>query len=289
MKYLEHMRASKCAWLDLAVDSKKATAGLLRHARFALFDCYREFDGIIDRYKDRPAASRSDLIASVLKDFYVAPPNDLHEQLTVRRHKHDLDECPYCGYPLPPKTLDHFLPKEDWPEYAIFSNNLVPQCNDCAPIKGQRYYCNTRDQALFLHPMYSSALSTVRFYIEVSLVGGEPAFKPAFSILEHASKEDEERVELHLKSLHVRRRIVDYCKEQYRRWIRIVSRKGCDIRASFKTRLKEKELDRYADNWGIAFYQGVLRSPEVVENLQSWAPHGPPRPPEKVRPLSIED
>ncbi|MEM5345789.1 hypothetical protein [Paraburkholderia azotifigens] len=289
MKHLVDMRTSKCTWLDLAVSSKKANSGLLRHASFALLDCYQAFDGIINDYKGRPAVSRFNLTASVLKEFYEAPPKDLHERLTIRRHKHELDECPYCGHPHPPRTLDHFLPKEDWPEYAIYSNNLVPQCSGCAPIKGQRYYCNVHGQALFLHPMYNSILSTVRFYIEVSLAGENPTFEPKFSVLADVCDEDAKRVKLHLKSLQVKRRIVEYCEEQYRRWIRIVRSKGCDIRASFKTRLKERELDSYARNWGIAFYQGVLRNPDVLDNLQKRAPHGPPRPTVKIRPLLMDD
>jgi hypothetical protein len=141
MKHLVYMRTNACRWLDLAVNSKKENAGLLRYAKFALLDCYEEFDGIIENFKDYPPASRAKIIAPVLREFYGAPPKDLGEMVLVRRRKHALDECPYCGHPLAPRTLDHFLPKEDWPEYAIFSNNLVPQCSDCAPIKGQRYYC----------------------------------------------------------------------------------------------------------------------------------------------------
>ncbi len=289
MKDLAHMRTSNCRWLNLAISSEKVNAGLLRYASFALFDSYLDFDDIINNYKDRPTASRINLIASVLKEFYGTPPKDLHERLAVRRYKHDLDECPYCGYPLPPRTLDHFLPKEDWPEYAIFSNNLVPQCSGCAPIKGQRYYCSKDYQALFLHPMYSYALSTVRFCIDVSLEEDEPKFEPKFNIQADVSDEDGKRVTLHLKSLQVKRRIIEYCKEQYRRWIRIVRIRGCDIRASFKTRLKERGGDPYASNWNIAFYQGVLRNPEVVANLQRQAAHGSPLPTVKVRPLPMDD
>jgi hypothetical protein len=261
----------------------------LRYAKFALLDCYEEFDGIIENFKDYPPASRAKIIAPVLREFYGAPPKDLGEMVLVRRRKHALDECPYCGHPLAPRTLDHFLPKEDWPEYAIFSNNLVPQCSDCAPIKGQRYYCTTNNQALFLHPMYSSALSTVRFHIDVKIEEKKIIFKPKFSILEYLSVEDERRIILHLKSLQVQRRIEEYCIEQYQRWTRIVGSRGCNVRASFERRLMEADLDLNARNWGIAFYQGVLNNPEVVKHLQMHEPHGPSRPFVKIRPLPMDD
>lgn len=36
--------------------------------------------------------------------------------------------CPMCGG-FGNGTLDHYLPKSDYPEYAFFSKNLVPACN----------------------------------------------------------------------------------------------------------------------------------------------------------------
>ncbi|WP_169447589.1 hypothetical protein [Laribacter hongkongensis] len=289
MIHLALMRTNVCEWLDLAISSDKENAGLLSLAKYALLKRYQDFEGIINDYKVCPASSTVTLTASVIKEFYASPPKKLREMLVFRRRKHELDECPYCGYPLPPRTLDHFLPKEHWPEYAIYANNLVPQCSSCAPIKGQRYYCNNHCQAMFLHPMYSSALSTVRFYIEISLVDNQPKFEPIFNITDDVSTEDEERIKLHIKSLHVKERMIEYCHEQYRRWIRIVSLKGCDVKESFKVRLKERALDSYASNWSIAFYQGVLRNSAVITDLQSRAPHGPPLPPEKVRRILMDD
>jgi hypothetical protein len=39
-------------------------------------------------------------------------------------------ECQYCGIG-PPKTYDHYLPKEDYPEFAVYSHNLILCCADC--------------------------------------------------------------------------------------------------------------------------------------------------------------
>lgn len=47
-----------------------------------------------------------------------------------------LDYCPYCnsGYAT---TVDHFLPKEDYPTLSIDPWNLVPSCNDCNQTLGR--------------------------------------------------------------------------------------------------------------------------------------------------------
>ncbi|MEV0058297.1 HNH endonuclease signature motif containing protein [Nocardia sp. NPDC050718] len=38
--------------------------------------------------------------------------------------------CPMCGQ-REASTLDHFLPKEIFPEYSIFPLNLIPACPEC--------------------------------------------------------------------------------------------------------------------------------------------------------------
>ncbi|WP_157650374.1 HNH endonuclease [Burkholderia ubonensis] len=65
----------------------------------------------------------------------------------------DFDECPYCGI-NEPKTLDHYLPKEKFPEYAIFPPNLIPICNICnSKYKGIKFLSDDGDK-LFIHSYF---------------------------------------------------------------------------------------------------------------------------------------
>lgn len=67
----------------------------------------------------------------------------------------DFDECPYCGI-NEPKTLDHYLPKETFPEFSVFPKNLVPICHACNTIyKGSQFLSATGDR-LFLHTYYDT-------------------------------------------------------------------------------------------------------------------------------------
>lgn len=43
--------------------------------------------------------------------------------------------CPYCGISTP-ESFDHYLPKEDFPEYAVLALNLIPCCIACNGKKG---------------------------------------------------------------------------------------------------------------------------------------------------------
>lgn len=284
MKDLSHLRiGAGCSWFETAISSNKENAAILALIRYAIYKRYQEFDALIDDYQLEPSKCKMSLSAHVLRGFYESPPVKLKALLKARRCDHALDACPCCGSPLAPETLDHFLPKEDWPEYAIFSDNLVPQCRGCAPIKGVKYFCEKEKQSLFLHPMYSPALSMLRFKIDVAMVEGKPIFSPVFSLPESISDDVARRIGLHLKSLQVKARIVEYCNEGYRHWIRIAQRKNCDIKSMLKSRLSEGECDPYANNWATAFFQGVLNSPETVQDLERHIVDALPKPYESYR------
>ena len=62
--------------------------------------------------------------------------------------------CQYCTV-TPAESFDHYLPKEEFPEYAIHTNNLIPCCKTCNGYKsyvwrnfvGMRLFINLyRDQ-----------------------------------------------------------------------------------------------------------------------------------------------
>jgi hypothetical protein len=64
----------------------------------------------------------------------------------------DFDECPFCGIGEP-STLDHYLPKEEFPEFSIFSKNLIPICSPCnSSYKGAKWIEN--GERLFIHTYF---------------------------------------------------------------------------------------------------------------------------------------
>lgn len=277
MIYLGSMKitAASCAWYELAKNSNKKEARLLNWRRIEQYvqTRYNDFDQTITNFAAAPFISKKRKVGCVLRAFYLAPPKDVKVVLRARRRDHNLLECPSCGYPTEPDTLDHFLPKEDWPEYAIFPNNLVPQCRGCAPVKGQRYYCTTENSALFLNPIYSDALASVQFKIDVILDNGKPKFSIAFSIGRHVTSQDKARVIVHLQQLKVKERMKIFCYRHYSHWKQMRSQQGLDIRAVFTAALgPEQIIEEEGRNWSIAFMQGVLRNSAAVADMQSVSP-----------------
>lgn len=97
-------------------------------------------------------------LASWLREKYKTAPKSLMlDWIASVREDHDLVACPLCGGGGV-VTLDHFLPEEDYPEYAVFSFNLVPSCDPC-----QRRRSRKGSKFHFLHPYFDhAALSQLR-------------------------------------------------------------------------------------------------------------------------------
>lgn len=61
--------------------------------------------------------------------------------------------CPLCWL-SESSTLDHYLPKSIFPEFAIFPPNLVPSCPFCNNTKLDFFIDEMTGIRLFLHPYY---------------------------------------------------------------------------------------------------------------------------------------
>ncbi|MGS0891103.1 hypothetical protein ACVBGC_00885 [Burkholderia stagnalis] len=274
MKYLNDMLVRDDDWLALAVKSAKDDVEDLEAEACKLVTRYAHYDQCVARHAEAPDASRFLRVRALLVDFYENPPAGLNAKLKARRNDHGLTECPSCGSPLVPDTLDHFMPKEDWPEFSIYPNNLVPQCRGCAPIKGRRFYCETRQAAMFLHPMYSDLLSNVGFRIDVSLANGLPVFKLRFVKLRALDASLQTRLTTHFEELRIRGRLACFCHREYVRWKNKISSKHFDVKLAFEQRVREQpdESPTTARDWRTAFFKGMLGNQAVLDHLQQLAP-----------------
>lgn len=61
----------------------------------------------------------------------------------------NVHRCPYCSINQP-ETLDHYMPKSDYPALAMFRLNLVPMCPECNQKKKDYPYTD------FIHSYYQT-------------------------------------------------------------------------------------------------------------------------------------
>lgn len=62
-----------------------------------------------------------------------------------------LGKCPYCGVGYA-STLDHYLPKNKFPQLSVTPLNLIPSCKDCNTGKKTSFPSTAHQQSL--HPYY---------------------------------------------------------------------------------------------------------------------------------------
>lgn len=77
---------------------------------------------------------------------------DLKGLIRLSQSKSIRSICPYCGIGVP-RQFDHYLPKSEFPEFAVHSHNLIPCCGSCNGIKGEIWLVN-------------GARTVVNFYID---------------------------------------------------------------------------------------------------------------------------
>lgn len=83
-----------------------------------------------------PVTNAFDDIKPSLHSLYKSPPPHF---VYIDELRHSTQgACPVCGG-ASAATLDHHLPKDIFPQFSLYSRNLVPACNRCNHVKGVRY------------------------------------------------------------------------------------------------------------------------------------------------------
>jgi hypothetical protein len=107
--------------------------------------------------------------------------------------------CPLCGIGTV-STLDHYLPKSEFPVFSVTPNNLVPACTWCQTEKLE-YYPQTRGGQI-LHPYFDDFDSDEWLVADV-VVGSPAGFRFYASPPKHWSAAKRARTSTHLKQLNL--------------------------------------------------------------------------------------
>jgi len=114
-------------------------------SKTVLFDAKKK---VINRYNDYVDKKNKLELLSVerwsideikaLKSCYTIETGVCDKLKAEIRQFNNLSRCQYCGI-SPISPFDHYLPKKLFPEFSIFSLNLIPCCSDCNNKKGEKW------------------------------------------------------------------------------------------------------------------------------------------------------
>lgn len=213
----------------------------------------------------------------LLKEYevgYARAVNDKHMMNWIYdlRHGVQLPYCPMCGN-TGRDALDHYLPKEDYPEFAVFSRNLVPTCTAC---NGKRNrYANAPGVLLpLLHPYMdgkkiNEPLISVKIDANLAADGTISYMIPKFSVIPCLPENDSlfARLKNHIEKC--------VCTNHFERWI--TGRWGMwrikapdysslvELTAAVMIELKAEIKVGGANNWTAAFLRGLHADPIALE------------------------
>ncbi|MFE5944259.1 HNH endonuclease [Streptomyces sp. NPDC056480] len=145
--------------LEVAITRRSAAnVELLTAARAEVLGSYAAYREVVENVtgKCSIAAGNKDLSAALKGSYDLL---DVGRPLwELRSHLFGLSSssnyrCPFCVR-AKVATLDHFLPKAKFPEYAVLAVNLVPVCERCNRLKGDE--CDTAGGILLFHAFLDS-------------------------------------------------------------------------------------------------------------------------------------
>ncbi|WP_322053233.1 hypothetical protein [Paraburkholderia bannensis] len=181
---------------------------------------------------------------------------------TVRAAKH-ISACPMCGG-FSKGTLEHVLPKADFPEFYVFSANLVPSCQVC---NGKR--SNTASAAGILHPYFDAFLAGSILETQIIPPFEAPSFAPKAICFFALSDETISRLVNHTtRSINVD----EFSSYAEGRWRYIRERaKRFKSKKALTTDISDTSVDyekaNGCNNWEGAFWRGLKASPSAIQWL----------------------
>ncbi|MFF8801446.1 MULTISPECIES: HNH endonuclease [unclassified Methylobacterium] len=141
----------------------------LRAVRTSILAAYRDYVAAVPEVADLPKGVLDDEQAEALIHSYEVETKPMADLRTKLHKPVLLARCPFCGLGEA-STLDHYLPKEQHPQFAVFSRNLIPCCSPCNTRKSKLVVDETTDVRLFLHPYFDVVPKTSFVRLSVTLL-----------------------------------------------------------------------------------------------------------------------
>ena len=181
--------------------------------------------------------------------------------------KRTLQYCPACGEEGTPNTLDHYLPKNAFPHFAITPANLTPMCDICQQIKDE-HVLDAEGRRIYLHPYFDEYLAAQ----VLRLIIGRPFEAPESFKLEPDLNLPDDLFSLtqrHVAGLDLVKRYGHFFRDNYIHLLKLAKdafETGQDIRLLIKL-FKANEARRAANVWPHIFYAAVADDAELLDYL----------------------
>ena len=184
-------------------------------------------------------------------------------------------KCPYCGI-SEPSHLDHYLPRAKFPEFSIFTPNLIHVCSICNSTYKSDDVITLTGERKFFNPYFDDFIETTQFLkCEIELHGSMyPSFKFYIEDLSATMPYEYSVMKNHFEAMHLQTRYMEQIlKEKFLRFKnRYVQR---DISIEQLKHSIEYELEgldcENINNWEKVFWESLKDSDECLKLIVNKA------------------
>jgi hypothetical protein len=258
---------------DFFDDDAALTALANNHRLNSYPELQHHLAAILDGYQDYVAASGNafniagvalpDAIKGYLRGHYRSRPKCLSFIKEIHARS-GVQCCPMCGG-LQNGSLDHLLPQEDHPAFAIFGPNLVPACG-CNSIRGTALIGPNPGERI-LHPYYDDVLGERLLAARFDDLGPVP--RVSLTILLSQASPDYAAVAFHVSKIVKRNSVITHLGNSWAKLLRkpssicVALRSDPPSRAMLEAALSdqlehEDDFHGSRNNWRSVFVKGLL-------------------------------
>lgn len=177
-------------------------------------------------------------------------------------------KCPYCMI-SEPNTIDHYLNKDEFPEYSIYTDNLIPCCSYCNGKKSNLWIHNGK--RIFLNSYFDSPIEDEYLFVSVDIKDDTPYIKDVkidFSNVT-ASGLRIDMVRSHYEKLNLLKRYKDKSIGYLSTIVyELIEPSRQPLKActdSLERRINALEKNNGFNHWETAVCRGILNNPKVMD------------------------
>ena len=238
--------------------------------RFQDFEVNKyKLENLIQQYLKPKKCKDIDDLACDLYKLYDSINDGFKEEI----RKISGDVCPYCGIDRP-SHLDHFIPRSKFPEFSIYSSNLIYVCSICnSKYKGDKIL-NSKGERIFFNPYFDNFIETIQF-LKCRIIVNDiyPKFEFYIEDLSKTNSYEYMIMKNHFEAMNLKinymNQIVNQKFKRFRnRYVNLKERTYYEIsleqiKNSIEETLREHQQDNI-NNWEKVFWESLKDSDDCL-------------------------
>ena len=181
-------------------------------------------------------------------------------------------KCPHCGL-SEPETIDHYLPKDIFPEFSILPINLVPMCGRCNNIKNADWKVENNRNSI--HFYFDEFIDKKFLYCELiykNQMDIEPTAKFKLVKSEEITESQFAVIKNHFETFNLYDRYSKHIVETISCKYETCKESGLSIEISktiLRADIKSKSRRHGVNYWEVCVLEAILNSEEFWKRIDT--------------------